>query len=63
MGYKLKRAQKTKPLKKIPEIDVILANLENGHEEIEEDDTVIHLSIDSEDRVKIGTFQEAGKIE
>jgi len=61
LGYKLKKVQKTKPLKKIPETDAIFENLKKVHDEIEDDNTVVRLSIDTKDRVKIGNFSRDGK--
>ena len=53
--------EKTKPLKKLPETDTIFENLKEVHDEIEEDDTVARLSIDTKDRVLIGPFSRGGK--
>ena len=61
LGYKLKKVQKTKPLKKIPETNAIFENLKKVHDEIENDDAVVRLSIDTKDRVKIGNFSRGGK--
>ena len=61
LGYLLKIVQKTKPLKKLPETETIFENLKKVHDEIEEDDTVARLSIDTKDRVKIGPFSRGGK--
>lgn len=61
LGYKLKRVQKARPLKKIPETNAIFENLNKIHEEVAEDDTVVRLSMDAKDRVKIGNFSRSGK--
>ena len=61
LGYKLKRVQKSKPLKKIAETDAIFENLKKVHNRLAEDDSVVRLSIDAKDRVKIGIFFRGGK--
>jgi len=61
LGYKLKRVQKTKPLKKITETNAIFENLTRFHEEIANDEEIVRLSIDAKDRVKIGEFSRDGK--
>jgi hypothetical protein len=61
LGYNMKKVQKTKPLKKIPETDAIFENLKKLHEEIKDDETVVRLSIDAKDRVKVGNFSRGGK--
>jgi len=60
LGYKLKKIQKTKPLKKISQTNAIFENLKEVHEKAAEDDTVVRLSIDAKDRVKIGNFSRGG---
>lgn len=61
MGYTQKKVQKTKPLSRINETDSIFENLSKIHEEISNDDTVVRLSIDTKDRVKVGEFSREGK--
>jgi len=61
MGYTVKTVQKTKPIKKIPETDMIFYNLERIHEKAEEDDAIIRLSIDTKDKVKVGKFSRGGE--
>jgi hypothetical protein len=61
LGYKMKRVMKVKPKKKIPETDAIFENLKKVHDEVEENDNVVRLSIDSKDKVKIGEFSRSGK--
>lgn len=60
LGYHLKKVQKTKPLKKIDQTDAIFENLKEVHENAEKDDTVVRLSMDAKDRVKIGNFSRGG---
>lgn len=61
LGYKMKKLQKTKPLKKVPETDSIFETLQELHEKTKEDNSILRLSIDTKDRVKIGKFSRDGK--
>lgn len=61
LGFTVKKVQKTKPLKKISETNQIFENLKEKHKEIESDNSVVRLSIDTKDRVKIGDFSRGGK--
>jgi transposase len=61
LGYNMKRIQKTKPLKKIAETDDIFDKLKEIHEKAKNDDSILRLSIDTKDRVKIGDFSRDGK--
>lgn len=61
LGYRLKSVLKTVPLKKIPETNAIFNNLKIIHKIAEKDDSIVRLSIDAKDRVKIGNFSREGK--
>lgn len=61
LGYHLKSTQKVKPLKKIPETDAIFDKLHEIHKEIEDDNTVLRISFDAKDKVKIGNYSRNGK--
>jgi hypothetical protein len=61
IGYNLKKVQKTKPIKKIAETDLIFNNLNLIHETTAKTDRILRLSIDAKDRVKIGEFSRSGK--
>lgn len=61
LGYNMKRTQKVKPLKKIAETDSIFKKLHEIHDEIEDDDTVLRISIDAKATVKIGNYSRNGK--
>lgn len=61
LGYKLKKVQKVKPIKKIAETDAIFDNLNKIKDEIKDNDEIVRLSIDAKDRVKIGDFSRGGK--
>lgn len=60
-GYIMKKVQKVKPKKKIPETNAIFENLKKVHEEIEEDEKTVRLSLDTKDRVKVGYYSRGGK--
>jgi transposase len=61
MNYKLRRVQKAKPLKKIPEVDEIFENVEDANRKADEDNETLRISIDSKAKVKIGEFSRNGK--
>jgi hypothetical protein len=61
MKYTVQSVKKTKPVKKVPETDFIFENLSRVHEESSDDDSVVRLSIDTKDRVKVGGFSRGGK--
>ena len=57
----MKRVQKVKPLKKIPETDAIFEKLHEIHNKTKDDDTVLRISIDAKAAVKIGNYSRNGK--
>jgi len=61
LGYRLKRIQKTKPLKKIPETDAIFENVGRVNRQADESLETLRLSIDTKAKVKIGDFSRDGK--
>jgi Rhodopirellula transposase. len=61
MGYQLKRIQKTKPLKKIPETDAIFENVNKVNCQADENPKTLRLSIDVKAKVNIGEFSRGGK--
>ena len=61
MGYTLKKVMKTKPLKKVPETDMIFENVNSVRSKYENDTTTVMISIDTKDRVKLGNFSRNGK--
>ena len=56
IGYTLKKVMKTKPLKKVPETDMIFENVNSVRSKYENDTTTVMISIDTKDRVKLGNF-------
>jgi Rhodopirellula transposase DDE domain len=61
LGYRLKKTQKTKPWKKIPETDAIFENVARENQAADEDPQVLRLSIDTKAKVKIGNLSREGK--
>lgn len=61
MGYTLKKVMKTKPLKKIPETDMIFENVNSVRAKYENDIKTVMISMDTKDRVKLGNFSRNGK--
>jgi hypothetical protein len=61
LGYRLRRIQKTKPLKKIPETDAIFANVKKVHEEVANDPETVELSIDVKAKLPFGEYSRHGK--
>lgn len=61
LGYKMKKVQKVKPLKKIEETDNIFNKIEEINKKYKDDNTVLRLSIDAKATVKIGNYSRNGK--
>lgn len=61
LGYRLKRIQKTKPRKKIPETDAIFANVEQRHAEAVASGDTLEISIDTKAKVNLGEFSRGGR--
>jgi transposase len=61
MGYRLKRIQKAKPLKKTPQTDAIFANVHAVQEEIKKDPTMLGISLDTKAKVNEGDYSRGGK--
>jgi hypothetical protein len=61
MGYRLKRVQKGKPLKKTKDTDAIFANLEAVRQEVRDDPGTLEISIDTKAKVAVGDYVRGGK--
>lgn len=61
MGYRLKRIQKAKPLKKPPQTDAIFANVHAVQQEIKDDPMTLGISIDTKAKVNEGEYSRGGK--
>lgn len=61
MNYRLKRIQKGKPLKKIPETDAIFANIAAVKATARADPETLEISIDTKAKVGLGDYSRGGK--
>jgi len=61
MGYRLKRIQKGKPLKKTKETDAIFANVAAARAEARADPGTLEISIDTKAKVNEGDYARGGK--
>ena len=61
MGYRLKRVQKGKPLKKTQETDAIFANVAAVREEVRDDPGTLEISVDTKAKVAVGDYVRGGK--
>jgi transposase len=61
MGYRLRRIQKGRPLKKTPQTDAIFANVQAVQEEARRDPATLEISIDAKAKVNEGDYSRGGK--
>jgi hypothetical protein len=61
MGYRLKRVQKGKPLKKTKETDAIFANIQAARQEARDDPGTLEISVDTKAKVAVGDYVRGGK--
>jgi Rhodopirellula transposase DDE domain len=61
MGYRLKRIEKGKPLKKTQETDAIFANIAAVRAEVQGDPETLEISIDTKAKVAVGDYVRGGK--
>ena len=61
MGYRLKRIQKGKPLKKTKETDAIFANVHAVQAEMKSAATTLEISMDTKAKVNEGDYARGGK--
>ena len=61
MNYRLKRIQKGKPLKKVPETDAIFANVKEVRGEARDDPDTLEISMDTKAKVALGDYVRGGK--
>jgi transposase len=61
MGYNLKRIQKTKPLKKIPETNKIFKNVDTINRQADNNPEALRISIDTKAKVNVGELSRGGK--
>ncbi len=60
-GFTLKKVQKTKPLKKVPETDAIFNRIKPFNKAADEDSGCLRISIDAKASVHVGAFSRGGK--
>jgi len=61
MGYRLKRIQKGKPLKKTAQTDALFANVKAVREEMKKDPSTLEISMDTKAKVNEGDYARGGK--
>jgi hypothetical protein len=61
LGYRLKRIQKGKPLKKTPDTDAIFANVQAVRQHSHREGQTLEISIDTKAKVEIGDYSRGGK--
>jgi Rhodopirellula transposase DDE domain len=61
MGYRLKRIQKGKPLKKTKETDAIFANVKQVQEQSRIEPETLEISVDAKAKVALGDYVRGGK--
>jgi hypothetical protein len=62
MGYRLKRIQKAKPLKKTKDTDAIFANVDAARQKYGNDPEALEISIDTKAKVNEGDYSRGGKM-
>ena len=63
LGYRLKRIQKAKPLKKTKDTDAIFANVHAAREQYGNDPETLEISIDTKAKVNEGDYSRGGKMQ
>ncbi|KKL82031.1 hypothetical protein LCGC14_1988800, partial [marine sediment metagenome] len=61
LGYRLRRVQKAKPIKKVRQTDDIFANVERENQASDEREDSLRISIDGKAELKLGDFSRGGK--
>src|SRR5262249_14744945 len=61
MGYRLKRIQKAKPLRKTKDTDAIFANVAAVRQEVKDDPQTLEISLDTKAKVQEGDSSRGGK--
>jgi Rhodopirellula transposase DDE domain len=62
LGYRIKRIQKAKPLKKTKDTDAIFANVQAAREQYRDDPETLEISIDTKAKVNEGDYSRGGKM-
>ncbi len=61
LGYRLRRVEKARPVKKVRETDAILENVQRENEAADEREDSLRISIDTKDKVKVGDLSGGGQ--
>jgi hypothetical protein len=61
LGFRLRRVQKARPIKRIPETDKIFENVKNENKASDEREDSLRISIDSKAKVDVGDFSRGGQ--
>jgi transposase len=61
LGYRLKRIQKAKPLKRTKQTDAIFANVQAVREDVRDDPETLQISMDTKAKVNEGDYARGGK--
>lgn len=61
LGYRLRSVQKSKPVKKVKQVDEIFTNLHQANAEVDRNPKALRISIDTKAAVKIGPFSRDGR--
>ena len=61
LGYRIKRIQKAKPLKKTEDTDAVFANVRAARQESGDDPETLEISIDTKAKVNEGDYSRGGK--
>jgi transposase len=61
LGYKMRRVQKTKPVKKIPATDAIFKNVRQENQAADDCPEVVRISMDAKAKVDVGDFSRDGE--
>jgi DDE family transposase len=62
LGYRIRRIQKARPLKKPKETDAVFANVEACRERYENDPETVEISFDAKAKVSEGGYSRGGKM-
>ncbi len=60
LGYRLRRVQKAKPVKRIPETDAIFENVHRKNQASDEREDSLRISIDTKAKLDVGEFSRGG---
>jgi hypothetical protein len=61
LGFRLRRVQKAKPVKKVRETDAIFENVHRENKASDEREDSLRISIDTKDKVKVGDLSRGGQ--